>query len=203
MALARGVDSTLRGDRTRCGADASGQGVFSDVFLADLYPNQRGRGVHLDVTCGTVVDGHGKSNGNHTDTAHTINAGLARKAKQYAPFVGDGHGQIKVMVLATNFRGCMPTDFKKVLHAFVRRKVARTLGIDGDSASSGAREDAGARFERKQRMAHKKKRMIAAIQAAWIAYQVRLIMATTAQGERQPGRVGARGSTNTGPAGVN
>ena len=40
-----GVDSTLGGDRTRCGVDARGQGVFSDVFLADLYQDPRGRGV--------------------------------------------------------------------------------------------------------------------------------------------------------------
>ena len=39
-------------------------------------------------------------------------------------------------------------------------------------------------------------------QKSAFAYQARLIMATTAQGERQPGRFGARGSS-TGPAGVN
>ena len=79
-------------------------------------------------------------------------------------------------------------------------KISRTLGVDGDGAS-GAGEDADAWIERKQHIAREKKRMIAAIQAARFAYQARLIMATTAQGERQPGRVGAGGST--GPAGVN
>ena len=61
--------------------------MFSDVFLADLYPDQRGDGVHLDVTCGNVVKGDGTSNGDHKDPDYTINACLARKAKQYAPFV--------------------------------------------------------------------------------------------------------------------
>ena len=67
IALECEVDSTFGGDRTRCGTDASGQGVFSDVFLADLYPDQRGVGVHLDVTCGNVVGGDGKSKGDHKD----------------------------------------------------------------------------------------------------------------------------------------
>ena len=39
IVLECGVNSTLRGDRTRCVTDASGQGVFSDVFLTDLYPD--------------------------------------------------------------------------------------------------------------------------------------------------------------------
>ena len=67
---------------------------------------------------------------------------------------------------------------------------------DGDAG-----EDAEERIDRRQRIASEKKRMISAIQAARIAYQARLIMATTAQEERQPGRFGARGSA--GPAGVN
>ena len=83
-----------------------------------------------------------------------------------------------------------------MLYTFAHRKVAKTLG------PGGAEEDRDAQTERKQRIAREKKRMMAAIQAARIAYQARLIMATTAQGERQPGRVGARGPTDTGPAGV-
>ena len=47
--------------------------------------------------------------------------------------------------------------------------------------ANGAAEDQDARTERKQRIAREKKRMIAALQAARIAYQARLIMATTAQ----------------------
>jgi len=199
IALECGVDSTLGGDRTRCGVDARGQGVFSDVFLADLYQDPRGRGVHLDVTCGTVVDGHGKSKGDHADTAHTINVALARKATQYEPFTRDGPGRIEVKVLAMNSGGRMSDDFHKVLYAFARRKVAKSLGVDGNDAD-GAAEDPDARTERKQRIAREKKRMIAAIQAARIAYQARLIMATTAQRERQRGQVGARGTTDTGPA---
>ena len=70
-----------------------------------------------------------------------------------------------------------------------------------DGGAGGAGEDADERIERRQHIAREKKRMISAIQAARIAYQARLIMATTAQGERQPGRFGARGSA--GPAGVN
>ena len=202
IALECGVDSTLGGDRTRCGVDARGQGVFSDVFLADLYQDPRGRGVHLDVTCGTVVDGNGKSKGDHANTAHTINAALARKAAQYDPFTRDGPGRIEVKVLAMNSGGRMSDDFHKVLYAFARRKVAKSLGVDGNGAN-GAAEDPDARTKRKQRIAREKKRMIAAIQAARIAYQARLIMATTAQRERQRGQVGARGSTDTGPAGVN
>lgn len=93
-----------------------------------------GRGVHLDVTCGTVVDGHGKSKCDHADTAHTINVALARKATQYAPFVGDGHGQIEVMVLAMHSGGRMSDNFHKMLYAFARRKVSTVLGDDGDDA---------------------------------------------------------------------
>jgi hypothetical protein len=93
----------------------------------------------------------------------------------------------------------MSDDFHKVLYAFARRKVAKSLGVDGNDAG-GADEDPDARTERKQRIAREKKRMIAAIQAARIAYQARLIMATTAQRERQRGQVGARGTTDTGPA---
>ena len=70
-----------------------------------------------------------------------------------------------------------------------------------DGGAGGAGEDADERIERRQHIAREKKRMISAIQAARIAYQARLIMATTAQEERQPGRFGARGSA--GPAGVN
>ena len=103
IALECGVNSTLGGDRTRCRTDASGQGVFSDVFLADLYPDQRGTG-------------------------------------------------------------------------------------DGE-------EDTDRLVERKQHIAREKKRMMSAIQAARIAYQARMIRATTAQGGRQPGRFGARGPT--------
>ena len=190
IALECGVNSTLGGDRTRCGTDASGQGVFSDVFLADLYPDQRGDGVHLDVTCGNVVKGDGTSNGDHKDPDYTINACLARKAKQYAPFVDK-----RVMTLAMNSGGRMSKDFHTVLHALARRKVS------GDDGAGDAGEDADERIERRQHIAREKKRMISAIQAARIAYQARLIMATTAQGERQPGRFGARGSS-AGPAGV-
>jgi hypothetical protein len=195
IALECGVDSTLGGDRIRCGTDASGQGVLSDVFLADLYPDQRGGGVHLDVTCGNVVGGDGKSKGDHVDPELTINAALARKAREYAPF-----GDKRVMTLAMNSGGRMSKDFHTVLYAFARRKVSGNLGGEGGGAG-GAGEDADERTERRQHIAREKKRMIAAIQAARIAYQARLIMATTAQGERQPGRVGAGGST--GPAGVN
>ena len=80
-------------------------------------------------------------------------------------------------------------------------KIRGTNFSNGSGGVGGAGEDADERIERKQRIAREKKRMIAAIQAARIAYQARLIMATTAQGERQPGRFGAGGST--GPAGVN
>ena len=38
IALECEVDSTFGGDRTRCGTDASGHGVCSDVFLVDFYP---------------------------------------------------------------------------------------------------------------------------------------------------------------------
>jgi hypothetical protein len=70
----------------------------------------------------------------------TINVALARKATQYAPFVGDGHGQIEVMVLAMNSGGRMSDDFHKVLYAFAHRKVAKTLG------PGGAEEDRDALF---------------------------------------------------------
>jgi len=143
--------------------------------------------VRLNITCGTVVDGNGRSKGDHKDPDHTIDVGLARKARQYAPF-----GDKRVMVLAMSSGGRMSKDFHTVLYAFARRNV---FGDDG------AGEDADERIKRRQHIAREKKRMIAAIQAARIAYQARLIMATTAQGERQPGRVGAGGST--GPAGVN
>ena len=62
-----------------------------------------------------------------------------------------------------------------------------------DGGAGGAGEDADERIERRQHIAREKKRMISAIQAARIAYQARLIMATTAQGERQPGRFGLVG----------
>ena len=104
----------------------------------------------------------------------------------------------RVMTLAMNSGGRMSKDFHTVLHALARRKVS------GDDGDGDAGKDADERIERRQHIAREKKRMISAIQAgrAWIAYQARLIMATTAQGERQPGRFGARGSS-TGPAGVN
>ncbi len=82
----------------------------------------------------------------------------------------------------------MSKDFHTVLHALARRKVS------GDGGAGDAGEDADERIERRQHIARQKKRMISAIQTARIAYQARLIMATTAQGERQPGRFGARGS---------
>jgi hypothetical protein len=137
-----GVNSTLGGDRTRCGTDASGQGVFSDVFLADLDPDQHGAGVHLDITCGNVVGGDGRSKGDHTDPDRTINVCLARKAKQYAPFVDK-----RVMTLAMNSGGRMSKDFHTVLHAFARRKVSTVLGDDG-AGDEG--EDADGLIERKQ-----------------------------------------------------
>ena len=86
----------------------------------------------------------------------------------------------------------MSKDFHTVLYAFARRKVSTVLGNDG---AGDGEEDTGRLIVRKQHSAREKKRMISAIQAARIAYQARLIMATTAQGERQPGRFGARGST--------
>ena len=89
----------------------------------------------------------------------------------------------------------MSKDFHTALHALARRKVS------GDDGDGDAGEDTDERIERRQHIAREKKIMISAIQAALIAYQARLIMATTAQGERQPGRFGARGSA--GPAGVN
>ena len=91
----------------------------------------------------------------------------------------------------------MSTDFHIVLRAFARRKVSKLLGDDG--AGDGG-EDTDRLIERKQHNAREKKRMMSAIQAARIAYQARMIRATTAQGGRQPGRFGARGST--GPASV-
>ena len=94
----------------------------------------------------------------------------------------------------------MSKDFHTLLHAFARRKVS---GAPGDDGCDDAGKDAEERIDRRQRIAREKKRMISAIQAgrAWIAYQARLIMATTAHEERQPGRFGAHGSA--GPAGVN
>ena len=89
----------------------------------------------------------------------------------------------------------------EVQYAFDLRKAPRASGVAEDVAS--ARIEAESMVERKQYVAREKKRMMAANQAARIAYQARLIMATTAQRERQPGRFGARGSTDTGPAGVN
>jgi hypothetical protein len=79
-----GVESSLGRDRTRCGIDEMGSNVFSDVFLADLCPDQRGAGVHLDVTVGTVVTGIGKSDGVHHNLEHSINESIVRKEKQYA-----------------------------------------------------------------------------------------------------------------------
>ena len=60
-----------------------------------------------------------------------------------------------------------------------------------DTVDAG--EDADGRIERRQHVAREKKGMMSAIQAARIAYQARLITATTTQGESQPGRFGARG----------
>jgi hypothetical protein len=82
--------------------------------------------VHLDVTCGTVSGGHGKSKGDHKDPDRAINLCLARKAKQYAPFVDK-----RVMTLAMNSGGRMSKDFHTVLYAFARRKVSTVLGDDG------------------------------------------------------------------------
>ena len=157
--------------------------MFSDVFLADLNPDQRGVGVHLDVTCGNVVGGDGKSKGDHKDPDRTIHLCLARKATQYAPF-----GDKRVMTLAMNSGGRMSKDFHTLLHAFARRKVSGTPGDDGDG---NAGEDAQEQIDRRQHIAREKKRMISAIQAARIAYQARLIMAT-AREERQPGRFGTK-----------
>ena len=92
----------------------------------------------------------------------------------------------------------MSRDFHTLLHAFARRKVC---GTPSDGGDVDAGEDAEEQVDRRQRIAREKKRMISAIQAARISYQARLIMATTAQEERQPGRFGTRGSA--GPAGVN
>ena len=66
----------------------------------------------------------------------------------------------------------------------------RAFGAD---AAAGAEVDADSVVDRMQYVAREKKRMMAANQAARIAYQARLIMATTAQGERQPGRFGLVG----------
>ncbi len=90
----------------------------------------------------------------------------------------------------------MTKDFHTVLYAFARRKVSTVLGDDG----AGDEGEDDLLIERKRHIAREKKRMISAIQAARIAYQARMIRATTAQQERQPGRFGARGST--GPASV-
>lgn len=175
IALKCGVNSTLGGDRTRCGTDASGQGVLSDVFLADLYPDQRGAGVHLDITCCNVVGGDGRWKGDHKDPDRAINLCLARKAKQYAPFVDK-----RVMSLAIISGGRMSKDFHTVLYAFARRKVSTALGNDG----GGDEGQDDLLTERMQHIAHEKKRMVSAIQAARIAYQARMIMTTTAQRER-------------------
>ena len=166
------MNSTLGGDRTRYGLDANGRGVFTDLLLADLDSDQHGAGVHLDITCGNVVGGDGRSKGDHTDPDRTINVCLARKAKQYAPFVDK-----RVMTLAMNSGGRMSKDFHTVLYAFAKRKVSTVLG-DDDAGDEG--ED-GSLIERKQHIAREKKRMISAIQAARIAYQARMIRATTAQ----------------------
>ena len=173
IALECGANSTVGGDRTRCRTDASGQGVFSDVFLADLYPDQRGAGVHLDITCGNVVGGDGRSKGDHKDPIRAINLCLAGKAKQYAPFVDK-----RVMTLAMNSGGRMPKDFHTVLYAFARRKVSTVLGDDG---AGDGEEDTDRLIERKQHIAREKKRMMSAIQAARIAYQARMVRATTTQ----------------------
>ena len=55
--------------------------VFSNVFLADLYPDQRGAGVHLDITCGNVVGVDGRSKGDHKDPDRAINLCLARTGR--------------------------------------------------------------------------------------------------------------------------
>ena len=128
--------------------------------------------MHLDVTCGNVVKGDGTSNGDHKDPDYTINACLARKAKQYAPFVDK-----RVMTLAMNSGGRMSKDFHTVLYAFARRKVSTVLGDDG----AGDEGEDDLLIERKRHIAREKKRMISAIQAARIAYQARMIRATTAQ----------------------
>ena len=77
----------------------------------------------------------------------------------------------------------------EVQYAFDLRKASRASGVAEDVAS--ARIEADSMVERKQYVAREKKRMIAAMEAARIAYQARMIMATTAKGERQPGGVGA------------
>ena len=101
------------------------------------------------------------------------------------------------MTLAMNSGGRMSKDFHTVLYAFARRKVSTVLGDDG---AGDGEEDTDRLIERKQYIAREKKRMMSVIQAARIAYQARMIRTTTAQGERQPGRFGARGFT--GPASV-
>jgi hypothetical protein len=60
---------------------------------------------------------------------------------------------------------------------------SRAFGNNG--AAVGAEVYADSVADRRQYAARDKKRMVAAIQAARIAYQARLIMATTAKGERR------------------
>jgi hypothetical protein len=123
------------GASTRCGVGADGHTVFSDEYLADLYPDRRGVGVHLDITCGNVVGGDGKSNGDHQEADRTINASVARKAQQYAPF-----NDKLVKTLTMNSGGRISPDFHEVLYAFARRMASRVLGVEGGIAGDAGGE---------------------------------------------------------------
>ena len=90
----------------------------------------------------------------------------------------------------------MSPEFHQVLRDIARRKADEIFGPVAD-----AEYDDGKLVEHRRYIAQEKKRMIAALQAAQISYHARMIMATTAKGERQPGQVGA--GRDLGSAGVN
>lgn len=104
--------------------------MFYDVYLADVYSDQRGVGVHLDITVGNVVSVDGRSKGDNRDPDHTINALIAAKAKkQYTSFPDK-----QVKTLAMNSGGRMSPDFHQVLYAFARRKATAVFGPENVSA---------------------------------------------------------------------
>ena len=75
-----------------------------------------------------------------------------------------------------------PTGRVLISWFFCSRSIEkRAFGAD---AAAGAEVDADSVVDRMQYVAREKKRMMAANQAARIAYQARLIMATTAKEER-------------------
>ena len=73
------VDSSLGGEHIRCGNDGDGHNVFSDVYIANMYEDQQGAGVDLDITFSNVVGGDSIFQGNHRDPDHTINASVATR----------------------------------------------------------------------------------------------------------------------------